>query len=346
VSLDQAQVAQYLLERKLINPEAIVEGEFRVEDVSRLNRVFLVTAAPGGSYVVKAGESVAREADVLRRLANGMRRWLPGVAAVGDGVLVLEAAPGAQDFARCQPTGRYSRTLARECGRALAALHGLPTHTIGHAGAGNFAERLRVHHLDLASMRAMSAGSLEVVRLVQNADGLSADLDTLAADSITEAVIHGDVRWENCLGLRAGTRRTRLQLIDWEFAAPGDPAADVGAFFGEYLRAWLASLSTLSAAASQRSSAELARMQSALRAFWAAYVAGRGVVASPLGRLLRRAVRHAGARLVVAAWEEGQTRADAPPQLYDAVRLGAELLRRPDEAGVQILGLRPVWAAA
>jgi aminoglycoside phosphotransferase (APT) family kinase protein len=343
VPLDQGEVAQYLLDRRLVSPKAIVEGEFRVEDVSRLNRVFLVTARRGGSYIIKAGGNVAHEAEILRRLGDGMRRWLPRVAAVEDGVLVLEAAPGAQDLARCQPTGRYSRTLARECGRALAALHGQPT--VGLAGAWNAAERLRVHDLDLAAMQAMSAGSLEVVRLVQNEDGLAAGLDALVADSTIEALIHGDVRWENCLGLRAGTRRTRLQLIDWEFAAPGDPAADVGAFLGEYLRVWLGSLSTLSAAASQRSSAELARMRPAIRAFWAAYAAGRGVLATPLGRLLRRAVRHAGARLIVAAWEEAQTRADAPPQLHDAVRLGAEFVRRPDEAGVRILGLRPLWAA-
>ena len=135
-----------------------------------------------------------------------------------------------------------------------------------------------------------------------------------------------------------------MQLIDWEFAAPGDPAADVGAFLGEYLRVWLVSLSTMTAAASQRTFAELARIQPAITAFWAAYATGRAGSATELGRMLRRAVRHAGARLIVAAWEEGQTRDDVPPRLHDAVRLGAEFLRRPDESGIRVLGLRPVWA--
>ena len=43
--LDLDEVADYLLDRKLVKPQAIVEGEFRVENVSRLNRgtTFTVT---------------------------------------------------------------------------------------------------------------------------------------------------------------------------------------------------------------------------------------------------------------------------------------------------------------
>ena len=105
---------------------------------------------------------------------DALRRWLPRVAGFDDGVLILEAAPGAQDLGRCQPPGRYSRTLARECGRALAALHELPEDVIAAGGGFNPFKLLRVHDLDLAELRTLSVGGLEVVRLVQNADGLCA----------------------------------------------------------------------------------------------------------------------------------------------------------------------------
>ena len=66
--LAAADVAGYLLDRKLLSPSAVVHGGFRVADKSRLNRVFVVTTEDGSCFVLKAadgadGAGVAREAD-------------------------------------------------------------------------------------------------------------------------------------------------------------------------------------------------------------------------------------------------------------------------------------------
>ena len=72
--LAAADVAGYLLDRKLLSPRAVVHGGLRVTDTSRLNRVFVVTTEDGPCFVLKAadgadGAGVAREAAVLERLA-------------------------------------------------------------------------------------------------------------------------------------------------------------------------------------------------------------------------------------------------------------------------------------
>ena len=94
-------------------------------------------------------------------------------------------------------------------------------------------------------------------------------------------------------------------------AGPGDPAEDVGAFFGEYLRAWLRSIPALNPQEGLLTPAlaryPLVRMQPALRAFWEAYARHRGRSTADLSPTLRRATRFAAARLLTAALEEAQT---------------------------------------
>ena len=91
--------------------------------------------------------------------------------------------------------------------------------------------------------------------------------------------MHGDLRWDNCLAFApAGRRRrTRVLLVDWEFAGPGRPAYDVGTVLAEYLRSWVGSIPILEPANPVDSPAQAARplqrMRPAMQAFWAAYAA-------------------------------------------------------------------------
>ena len=155
------------------------------------------------------------------------------------------------------------------------------------------------------------------------------------------------MRWDNCLAVPRSRRWTRLVVIDWELAGAGDPAEDVGAFLGEYLGAWLRSMPDLDphgrAVMPPAAAATLQRMQPALRAFWEAYASHRRRPETELGPTLRRATQFAAARLLTAAVEEAQQLPDVRASLLNAVHLGHAVLRRPDEAAAQLLGL---WTAA
>lgn len=354
---DPADVATYLLERKLLGARAFVDGRLRVIDVSRRNRVFLVVTENERSFVVKTADQagsarMAHEVTMLERLRTADKRGelasrLPALVAYdsAEGVLVLEAPPEAQDLTRQHAHGRYSRTLAREAGKALALLHAMsPVVLEGTRIASDPRWALRIHRPDLDTLRTLSAGSVELIRIVQSSDEICTGLGELLASWQDQSVIHGDVRWDNFLAVRGrgSKRRSRLLLIDWEQAGTGDPGLDVGAFFGEYLHAWLQSVPIVDPRNPGRLLAHagrpLARMQPTLCAFWDGYTRRGGRTAPELSRLLTRAIQFAAARLVAAALEEAQTLTELRGSVLYTLQLSANVFRRPDEAA-HLLGV-------
>ena len=106
-------------------------------------------------------------------------------------------------------------------------------------------------------------------------------------------------------------RKTGVKIIDWEFAAVGDPCWDAGAIFSNYLSFWLLAIPITGEEPPDRflelSSYRLQDMQPAIRAFWRGYVRGLGLDPAMLNDWLLRAVRYAAARLLQTAFEQLQT---------------------------------------
>jgi len=326
-----------------------------VADVSRLNRVFLVTAEDERCLILKVGErpeaGVPREARVLQRLWSlgdeALSAFVPAVVGYDEAerVLILEAAPDARDLARHHAGGRFSRVLAGQAGQALARLHELSPGVLrGLSGEVDPTFALRVHEPDWEAISDMSAAAIELTRIIQSSDELCTRLDDLLSSWSEESVIHGDVRWDNCIAVRdAGTHGwTRLRLIDWEHSAPGDPSLDIGAFLGEYLRAWLQSIPIVDPEDPGRllgnARLPLRRMRPALRAFWDAYTRHRRSCPGELGRRLHRATLFAASSVLMVALEQAQTLAELRPGVLGLVRLSENILRRPDEAADHLLG--------
>jgi hypothetical protein len=359
--LGAADITGYLLDRKLLSSRAVVDGRLRIQDVSRLNRVFVVTAERERCLVLKlagaaGGAGIAREAAVLQRLraldpGGPLASYLPVLVAYdrADGVIVLESAPGARDMRAHHAEGRFSRGLARAAGRALGLLHAVPPAALDRvpqAVGGS-----HVHRPDLVGRFTLSDAAVELTRRLQGSDELCAALDALGTDGSADAVIHGDVRWDNWLAIRAGgtSRWSRLQLIDWERCGAGDAGQDVGAYFGEYLHAWLQSIPIADPREPglllAHARLPLRRMRPALRAFWEGYGAQRGMPPAALAATLHRSMRFAAARLITAALEEAQARAELQGHALHSLALSRNMLRRPREAA-DLLGLDASWAAA
>jgi len=360
--LDHADVMPYLLERDLISARAVVDGGLRIVDMSRRNRVFVVTADGEPGLVVKQpsdadDDGVRHEAVVLERLRAADHRLaarLPAPVSYDPaaGVLVLEAAPDAQDLRERHAHGRFSRELAAQAGQTLALLHAMAPATLGdHEGPLNLSWALQLHRPSLKAAQHMTGAASELVRTIQRSQELCAALDELHASWRDDAVIHGDIRWDNVLTGRAPTgtspRRSRLLLVDWESAGRGDPSLDLGAFFGEYLYAWLRSIPIVDPEDPGRLLAHagrpLARMRPALSAFWLSYARHSSAAAPELGRLLRRAASCAAVRVLTCAFEGSASRHELPGSAYFALQLSLKILGRPDEAVAHLLGISASW---
>jgi Ser/Thr protein kinase RdoA (MazF antagonist) len=348
--LAQSEIVHYLLSLGLVKPGAVVDGDLAVVDASRRNCVFLVTTAGGPTFVIKQARpettaTLAHEAAMLRALAGGdLADRVPTVVHHDPGAarLVLRTPGGARDWNEHHAAGRFSPGAARTLGRALAALHRLPADGVGTLPPGiDRMWGLSLPEPPRALLLGLSAGALDLLARVQANRAFCGRLDELRAAHLDDALVHGDLRWDNCLAVaRAGSqRRTRLLLVDWELAGHGAAGFDVGTILAEYLRVWVGSIPIVDPADPGRllpwAGHPLWRMRPAVQALWAAYC-----LANPGHPTLRRLIELTAVCLLQAAVEQAQG-LDAPPaHVMTLVQLADNLLRAPEAAAQNLLGLR------
>ena len=202
-----------------------IEGLRRLSGgASRLTSAFEAVAPDGTrtplvvqqvrSGAGSAGPGMAVEVAVLRAAAEAGVP-VPRVAAVGEGTsfVVLEHVDGETIARRILRDDAYARArpvLAGQCGRALAALHAMPTAAVPGLEAPDQAEQYRAV-LDVSG-QPHPAFELAFRHLAATKPAASAT-----------TVVHGDFRLGNLIvgpdGLRA--------VIDWELAHLGDPLEDL-----------------------------------------------------------------------------------------------------------------------
>ena len=350
--LTQSGIAHYLLSLGIVKPRAVVEDELVVVDASRRNSVFIATARTGPAYVVKQADAgiaprLAHEAAVLRALAAApeMKDVVPEVVHHdGDAArLVLRTAAGGRDWSEHHEAGRFPTGPARALGRTLARLHELQSDGVEDLPRGFD----RMWGLSLPEpphelLLDLSAAAVDLLARVQASDFVCGRLRELRTVACADAVVHGDLRWENCAVVAApgARRRTRVLLLDWELAGTGPAAFDVGTVLAEYLVKWVGSIPVLDPRDPTRfldhASHPLRVMHPAIHAFWWAYRPGRTHPPA-----LAYVMELAAVRLLQAAMERAQRSAAPSAQVVLLAQLANSLLREPEGAALELLGLHP-----
>lgn len=332
-------------------------------EASRRHINYRVSVDGGGGYFIKHADTperiaaLAREADAYAILsADSLTRRLRHVPTLLDydserNILVFELLPGAANARDYQLRGRrFSTTFARILGRVLAMLHnayGLQTED--RATTLTSAEEppgaLTLHQPHLALLTEASAASLDLIRMIQSVRELGEHLDDLHTQWTRDALIHRDVKWDNVVihvSARTG-RAGRLIVVDWELAGRGDPDWDTGSVFGDYLNTWLQSIPMGGTgpfdAFLEYAHFPLQIMQPAMRTFWEAYIRTCGFDLDTARARLVRATRYAAARLVQSAFEQSQMSAELGAGAAAAIQLSVNILQRPREAHVHLLGM-------
>ncbi|WP_157658156.1 phosphotransferase family protein [Burkholderia ubonensis] len=363
-----AALTRYLIARGLLAPASVVDGGFRMRDLSRRNQNLLVDGAGQGGLFVKIGTDrahragLAHEAAVYRLLRSMLEpahaeRLLPVLVDHDPHAAVLVLGQVDRENLRDLHArlGRFVPALAARLGRELGRLHrALPRETwCGHDGVRGIEEG-GFYPLPFCLVTPMlgfvancSAASLALLRLVQGNARLCAMLEALEATwrahcADAPCLIHADLRLDNCC---VHLRPLRLRIVDWELATDGDPAWDAGAVMADYVSAWLHSM-PLPAGAEPSDCVPLAgighaALQDAMRAFFTAYAAARGLAGSWRTNELHACVRYAAARLLQLAYEQLQGAAQLTTHALGHVQLCENLLRRPEEGAAHFLGLPP-----
>lgn len=357
--IEQADVARYLLERSLLTPATVLDGELAIRDASSRNRNYRVEARDGPSLLVKqpAAEdglwTVANEAAVYQRLTaagSEVASHLPAFVGYDpqERVLVLELLRDAEDLHSLHlRKGAFPPQPAALVGAALGVLHRSTATEPGGPAPDQAAWILSIDRPDARLFREVSEVGLELIRIVQGAEGFSDALAGLRGRWRVGALVHGDVKWDNCLHDADGGRE-RVRLIDWESAALGDPAWDIGSALSQYLSFWLFSIPVTGADPPERfpelAVYPLEEMKPALSACWRAYVNARGLDEGSAALELDRAVRFAAARLVQTAYESAQMLVQLESSTVLHLQLALNVLRRPAAAALHLMGLPLVTA--
>jgi len=335
----------------LVKPRAVVEENLTIVDASRRNCVFLAAVRGGPTYVVKqagprSARTLAHEAAVLRALAEAteLAAHVPTVVHHESQAarLVLRTPGGARDWDEHQGAGHFPRIPARILGRVLAGLHRLPADEVeGRPPGVDPMWGLTLPEPPHELLLDLSVGAQDLVARLQGSDALCDLLDGLRSAGSDGALVHGDLRWENCLAVPApgSRRRTRLLLVDWELAGRGAAGFDVGTVLAEYLRSWVGSIPIVDPGDPGRLVARaghpLRRMRPAIQAFWSAYG-----LANPQRPTLRRVIELAAVRVLQSAVERAQGLARSSAHVVTLVQLADNMLRHPDEAAMGLMGLR------
>ena len=199
----------------------------------------------------------AAELGVLRSIRGRGIGPEPVFADPGRGLLVTRELPGRA----CTPAMLRSPQMLRDLGSLLRRLH----ETVAPPSAAA--------PLGLARSLAEYAAAVGGVRARTAARSGMRSLNAAAGSRRSPALCHNDPVMQNVL------RGRSLRLIDWEFAAPGDPLFDLAVVVGhhglheEHARILLAAARGRVRASDWRALAHLVDSYRHLRALWEALTA-------------------------------------------------------------------------
>jgi aminoglycoside phosphotransferase (APT) family kinase protein len=358
--ITSANVANYLIQRGLLRQEAVVDGDFMAVECSRRNRNFKIFSRNALSLFVKQirnwdSQSIASlrceatcywlasshtDAIALRDLVAGFHHY-----DSARHVLVTSLLNGSETIAEHhRRLVAFPPELGAALGRALGTYHSASARALETATGGSIFQRqvpwILTLHRQVANMSgAISGANAGLIQILQQYPAFQQGLDTLSTEWQTTNLIHGDMKWDNCL---VDGDVGKVRIIDWELADIGDPSWDVGAVLQSYVSFWVLSLPLGQAADATQiargAQYPLEKMQAAIRAFWIAYHDTRG-----LGRqdtaLLERTIRFAAARMVLTAYETMQFSPHLSAHARYLLQVSLNMLLQPRDAARDLLSL-------
>ena len=155
-----------------------------------------------------------------------------------------------------------------------------------------------------------------------------------------QALIHGDMKLDNCLVTVQEATSRRIKIVDWEAMQRGDPAWDVAGILHDVWRQWVLSMPTADdiSPSAQVENAEylLGDLRRDLCAFWEAYLETSRLSALDSNAFLLKALRFSGARLIEAVLQNELNYASLSRHSVLMLELSRKLLADPESATSEV----------
>lgn len=354
--LTSTNLVHYLLACGYVTRAEIVHAPFSVFEIDGHHRSFRVAGgAEQGLFVKQLKTPDQHSVDFLLREASCYRlawsdaqfvawqRLMPRLIGYDQDrhIIIVQQIANTEELVRChRRLGSFPLDLAYQLGSSLADLH-TTTQVIPRSDGEIFPTRPPWVLRFLERGHESSSEAVRQLASVVSADGrLSQQLADLEAAWSSGVLIHGDLKWSNCLVSPWTDDNPRLHLVDWEMASWGDPLWDVaGGLTGYVVEAMLNGSQYGDRSASTLDDADfLALVQPPMQTLWQAYCQGsHGELAGVADDVLR-CVRYLGARLLLAVIEYHQHSGELGDAFGGLLEASRALLCDPARFAAPLLG--------
>lgn len=360
--LTASNMAHYLLARGTIPPAVVVDGDFMVVEAGRRNRNYKIIRRDGTGLFVKqikevepmAISTMQREAACYRMaqkegyqaLANLMPNFVDHDAA--RQCLTVSLLPGGENL-----TEFYARKKAfpAEIGKLLGVALGnyhqtLRGKTLQAEDLSSFPRMvpwiLSFHQNSMQAGNTLSGGVQQLGALIRQYPDLQQNLARLAQDWRYDSIIHGDMKWDNCVVYPAPDGEMALRIIDWELVDYGDASWDTGAVLQAYLTSWIYSMPLYHdfnpTSFVDKAVYPLEGMYPSIHAFWRSYVQTAGIDKSQAYAYLLRCIEYGAARMVQTAFESLYYAPVMTNHAAILLQVSQNILRNPRQAASALFG--------
>lgn len=328
-----------------------------VLEAGRRNRNFKVLRSSGCGLFLKQVKSVnSIENSTLKREANcylvaqKYNEWAAVMPSFVDHdtkrqCLTLELVPNGvnlSDYHR--GFARLPTVVGKLVGTALGCFHRVTRGEVLHTDEATFFPKripwILFFHRD---NNRVSGGVIQLGDQIRANLFLSESMDRLYQQWRFDGVVHGDMKWDNCVIYTSAQGEQELKIIDWELLDYGDASWDVAGFFHSYLTHWISSMPFSDDMAPTRliedAKTTLDKVIPAMQKFWDSYLDASGLPHLQAASFLLRAIEHTAARLLQTAFEALYYTAAMTNQTKVLVQLSENILRDPVLAAREYFGL-------
>jgi thiamine kinase-like enzyme len=362
--LTSSNLAPYLMARGLVTAPSVVEGDYLSVEVLRRNRNFKVIRQRHPGYFVKQvktwdAQSLATlrtEAQCYRLAANHpsfqtLQSLVPSFYMYDEthAILITELLSNSENLSEYHiRQGSFPLAASSELGAAFGRYHRhVPVSPPEDIQSAAFLRRipwaLTLHRQEWKSSAGMSQANREMVELVHRHPEFARALKPLCDGWAATALIHGDIKWDNCMMQIDAAGKTVVKIVDWEMADWGDGLWDVAAILNQYLSHWIYSLPAGSPGEAvdlvDAASRPFHSMLPAIHAFWLAYAQASNLSGAAAEAALTKVMAYCAARMLQSVYEFSQYSSQlARPALF-LLQASQNILSDPPGAVRDLLGM-------
>ncbi|MBP0019769.1 MAG: phosphotransferase [Cyanobacteria bacterium SBLK] len=359
-----SSIVYYLLDRGFLTFESVVDGGLKVvERPTRYHNYFIYRQNHPGYFVKKLQDTKPENLVVLQKEANCYKLAQPNgiLASLASlmpkfygfdplrSVLILELVSDSEDLGIYhRRIGKFPVEVGEQLGRALATYH----------RAGSLAFRdpnqqsvfpkqvpwiLSIYQNNLQFV-PQGGSSTQIQTILQRYPDFPQKVEALRSQWQTDTLIHGDMKWENCLvsPSQNGKNELELKVIDWELADIGDGYWDVAGIFQAYFNFWILSMPATPQTPPEQLVASapypLETLQPAMQAFWKTYAENLPVNPGEVEELRERSMMYAAARTLQTVFEYMVHSTQLTANAIYMLQISLNILQNPKEMIPIILG--------